>query len=162
MRNTNIKPEHVNELKAFIESLSEADHFEAIREIEKLKENARDRAFMIGADVYTSKDDPNSGCSAGGCTSFYDELYVFAEDMSLNAVLVYIESEGLDPFQCVQMENRRPCGEDYYNAVPVLPSLRKKWHMFGGAYIKSSDSRFREVTGMRYPVPVHDRIEEWN
>ena len=29
--------------------------------------------------------------------------------------------------------------------------------MFGGNYLKTSDSRFKDLTGISYPVPVHDR-----
>ena len=32
--------------------------------------------------------------------------------------------------------------------------------MFGGNYLKTSDSRFKDLTGISYPVPVHDRTEE--
>lgn len=32
--------------------------------------------------------------------------------------------------------------------------------MFGGNFLKTSDSRFKDIAGIRYPVPVHDRTEE--
>ena len=165
MNNTIYRHEYFEELKSYIENLktNHADEFErACRELHYLEERRREKEFVISAEVYAGKHDSACECSNGGCTAHYRDLYVFAEKISLTAVLLYIYKEDLDPFQCVQMENRRPCGEDYYNAVPVLPSLRKKWHMCGGAYIYTSDSRFREVTGMHYPVSVHDRIEEWN
>jgi hypothetical protein len=34
------------------------------------------------------------------------------------------------------------------------------WLMMGGNYVSTSDSRYREITGIAYPVPVHDRIEK--
>lgn len=162
MNETNNRHEYFEELKSFISALSDDEKEKAYQEIRKLERNRREKEFVISAEVYAGKHDPECKCSNDGCTAHYKDLYVFSEKISLTTVLVYIDRRGLDPFQCVQMENRRPCGEDYYNAIPVLPSLRKKWHMFGGAYIKTSDSRFSEVTGIRYPVPVHDRIEFYN
>ncbi len=32
---------------------------------------------------------------------------------------------------------------------------------FGGNYVATSDSRFREATGSSRPLPVHDRAESW-
>lgn len=37
----------------------------------------------------------------------------------------------------------------------VIPD--KGWHMFGGNYVSTSDSRFREAFG--HVLPVHDRVE---
>lgn len=46
-------------------------------------------------------------------------------------------------------------GEPYIYAEPAQPGN----YMFGGTYIKTSDSRFREATGISYPIPLHDRQE---
>ena len=46
----------------------------------------------------------------------------------------------------------------YVHAEPIVD--KGKWYMFGGNYLKTSDSCFKDLTGIRYPVPVHDRTEE--
>ena len=48
-----------------------------------------------------------------------------------------------------------PTVKGYYYAIPEDPSTTKKWWMFGGCYIKTSDSRFP----FKYPVALHDRTE---
>lgn len=47
-------------------------------------------------------------------------------------------------------------GSEYIHAVPA--SLAGKQTMFGGNFIYTSDSRFSVVS--KYPIPVHDRIEQ--
>jgi hypothetical protein len=40
----------------------------------------------------------------------------------------------------------------------AVPAGEDRWLMFGGNFIWSSDSRFRNEVS-EYPIPVHDRIE---
>jgi hypothetical protein len=47
------------------------------------------------------------------------------------------------------------CGRPY---LKVRPAGEKRWCMFGGNFLWSSDSRFRQEVSER-PIPVHDRIE---
>jgi len=55
-------------------------------------------------------------------------------------------------------------GKEYVHAEPFFcedwPEERfKNRHvMFGGNFLYSCDSRFREICS--YPIPIHDRIEE--
>lgn len=37
---------------------------------------------------------------------------------------------------------------------------RPGWFMYGGNIAEASDSRFYELTGVRYPLHIHDR-KEW-
>jgi len=56
---------------------------------------------------------------------------------------------------------RRTIGDHVYvHAEPVdpPPAGHFGW-MAGGAYIETSDGRWRAVTGIDYPVPLHDRCE---
>jgi len=43
--------------------------------------------------------------------------------------------------------------------VKHFKPVTKKWTMFGGNFVYTSDSRFRELYG-NAPVKVHDRIED--
>ena len=55
-----------------------------------------------------------------------------------------------------RMVTRKIGGELYYHLEPV-DAPANKWVMFGGNYGKCSDSRFPS----RYPLPIHDRIEDY-
>jgi hypothetical protein len=57
----------------------------------------------------------------------------------------------------VQIVERNIRGEIYLTAYPVKEDGTLDKGMFGGTFIYSSDSRFREISP--YPVPLHDRFE---
>ena len=65
------------------------------------------------------------------------------------------EENGIDVNKAVRLVYRENL--DYIHAEPIVD--RGRWYMFGGNYLKTSDSRFKDLTGIRYPVPVHDRTE---
>lgn len=76
---------------------------------------------------------------------------------------LYILSEQKGPFEpqdirdCVYIEWREICGEPYINCKPAY--FRKRWYMAGGNFLYTSDSRFRDITKSKYPIPIHDRYE---
>ena len=43
----------------------------------------------------------------------------------------------------------------HYSVRPLKESEEGKWLMFGGTYVKTTDSRFP----FDYPLPLHDRYE---
>lgn len=47
-------------------------------------------------------------------------------------------------------------GTEYVHAEP-LATAEQQHYMFGGNYVTSCDSRVQSIN--RYPIPVHDRIE---
>lgn len=53
--------------------------------------------------------------------------------------------------------NRRQIYGEYLTAYPM--NTDGAWFMASGAYLTTSDARYREITGMSYPVPLHDRTE---
>lgn len=57
----------------------------------------------------------------------------------------------------VHIKTKNVSGRDYVYAVPA--GHDGKWLMFGGNFIWSSDSRFRELSTQ--PIPLHDRVEPW-
>lgn len=56
-------------------------------------------------------------------------------------------------FPEINIVRRNIAGRDYMHAVPA--SMKDEQTMFGGNFIWSADSRFREVS--QYPLPLHDR-----
>lgn len=78
-------------------------------------------------------------------TSQYNRLYIVGEDIPPIA-------EPQDPEQMLVIQKRG----DYIYAVPAI-NPKGPW-MFGGSFVYTSDSRFRQKIN-DYPIPVHDRVE---
>lgn len=95
-------------------------------------------------------------CTNGGVSSCLDTLELFAPHLSFAQVANHCLENGIDVNKAVKLVYRENL--DYIHAEPIID--RGKWYMFGGNYLKTSDSRFKDLTGIRYPVPVHDRTEE--
>lgn len=130
----------------------------ATLELTRLKREVNACAYYIHVNVLRNGN--GYDCTNGGETAQCDCFTLFTHRMNRNAVILAIEEMGLNPAECLQVENRKPCGNDYYNAVLLTPGRRDKWHSFGGNFVYSSDSRYREVTSLPYPISVHDRVEE--
>lgn len=60
------------------------------------------------------------------------------------------------PSDVVMYLDRRPDGLPC--AKPLDSTTTGKWYMFGGNFLWTSDSRFREISD--HPIPVHDRHED--
>jgi hypothetical protein len=95
-------------------------------------------------------------CTNGGVSSCSDSLELFAPHLSFAQVVSYCLENGIDVNKAVKLVYRENL--DYVHAEPIVD--KGKWYMFGGNYLKTSDSCFKDLTGIRYPVPVHDRTEE--
>ena len=90
------------------------------------------------------------GCSAGGPSERFEQFTLVDPSVS-------------GPFEpskdSPEINIRRiNCGGEYIFAVPA--SLADKQVMAGGSFIYSSDSRFRDVCP--YPIPIHDRVEDFS
>jgi len=87
-------------------------------------------------------------CTIDGITSKNDRL-----------VLVWDEDGECNPENTVKLVRRNiptRSGNPYLTAYPVNEDgTPRTGGMFGGNYIKTSDSRFPSD----YPIPVHDRFE---
>lgn len=59
--------------------------------------------------------------------------------------------EPSDGAPAIRLVRRNLWGEEYIHAEP----MEKGSYAFGGSFIYSSDSRFREIN--KYPIPLHDR-----
>lgn len=87
-------------------------------------------------------------CTNKGISSDHDRLYIVSDDGW--SVLTDIR-------ECVTVERRIIGHSEYVNVRPVYKADR--WYMSGGNYLFSSDARFKEATGVDYPVAIHDRYE---
>lgn len=95
------------------------------------------------AFVYKHKD---RDCTNGGISSTRDMLYILDKETHI--------FEPSDLRECVTVEQSSTLS---IRAKPIFCPGR--WYMAGGNFLYTSDSRFREVTGCSYPVPIHDRYE---
>lgn len=89
-------------------------------------------------------------CTAGGVTSKYDTFLLVGEGIPE----LFEAREGEVVLRLVK---RNIGGKEYLHVEPTEEITRGRWVMFGGNFIFSSDSRFRNVS--QYPLAVHDRIE---
>ena len=87
-------------------------------------------------------------CTNGGISAERRELYILDSDGPF---------EPSDIRECVIVERKMILGHEHINAKPVY--CQNKWYMMGGNFLYTSDSRFREYTGLSYPIPIHDRYE---
>lgn len=95
-------------------------------------------------------------CTNGGVSSRTDSFDLFAPHLTFAQVADHCLEKGIDMNKALKLVCREH--PDYIHAEPIID--RGKWYMAGGNFVKSSDSRFKDLTGIRYPVPVHDRTEE--
>lgn len=66
--------------------------------------------------------------------------------------------EECEEYPAVKIVKRNifPGEQPYIHAIPANAEP-DEYFAFGGSFIYSSDSRFFENTGCRYPIPLHDR-----
>lgn len=95
-------------------------------------------------------------CTNGGVSSRSDSFDLFASHLSYAQVVDYCLEKGIDVNKALKLVHRENL--NYIHAEPIIN--RSKWYMAGGNFVKSCDSRFKDLTGIGYPVPVHDRTEE--
>ena len=100
----------------------------------------------LTAEVYKSG---LGDCTNGGISSYQRELHVLAAQKG--------PFEPEDIRQCVYIERREVMGKEYVDCKPAY--CRKRWYMMGGNFLYTSDSRFKEITGISYPIAIHDRYE---
>lgn len=102
--------------------------------------------------VYRSADS-DYDCTNGGASSRFTELCLTNVDGPW---------EPTDEIPAAKLVVRDIGGK----TLSIVPDeVADKWHMFGGNYAATSDSRFGEacykMTGQRWygAVPIHDRVE---
>lgn len=100
----------------------------------------------LPVDVYKSG---YGDCTNHGISSSADRLYLLAKGG--------YPFEPNDIRECVIPEPREVMGKQYLNAKPIYHTGR--WYMAGGNFIYTSDSRYKDITGLSYPIAIHDRYE---
>lgn len=106
--------------------------------------------IVSGLTAYVYRDSIGSGdCTNGGISSRRKELYILSENGG--------PFEPSDVRECVTIEHRQVMDKEYVNAKPVYH--KKRWYMAGGNFLYTGDSRYKEITGISYPVSIHDRYE---
>lgn len=100
----------------------------------------------LTAEVYRSS---LGDCTNNGVSSYARELYI------LDAQKGPFEPD--DIRQCVYIEKREIMGQEYVDCKPAY--CRKRRYMAGGNILYTSDSRFKQITGISYPIAIHDRYE---
>lgn len=114
-----------------------------------LAEGLGKKADRLGHVFYMTEEFPEP-CEI---VQYRDYLTVYVLRSTLGD---YCLEKGIDVNKVLKLVYREHL--DYIHAEPIIG--RSKWHMAGGNFVKSSDSRFKNLTGIGYPVPVHDRTEE--
>lgn len=102
----------------------------------------------LSCSIYTDK---NIGdCSNNGISSRFRDVYVFCPDGN-----VEIDLDNM-PENFVNLEIRHFSFGTFKRFISC--SNNGRWCSFGGAFVWSCDSRFREHFS-EYPIPLHDRYE---
>jgi hypothetical protein len=96
-------------------------------------------------------------CSNGGVSARRNNVCLFPEHLSIEEIKFIAVHNKLELDECVKVISNVKL--DYIKAVPITLLESGKWFMFGGCYVKTSDSRFKEITNCKYPIPLHDRID---
>lgn len=113
--------------------------------IEKMKEMYNVQHGLM-AEVFKN---PFDDCTNKGISSKTDTLYIAYDKAPL--ILMDIRD-------CVTVEKIQTRYGDRVRCKPLYESNNK--YAFGGNFLYTSDSRFKEITGIEYPVPIHDhRVE---
>lgn len=89
-------------------------------------------------------------CTNNGISGNHDRLYILSKDG------YSVPSDIRELVQIEQIEQRYTGGE-YVSVKPVYKADR--WYMSGGNFLFSCDTRFKEATGIDYPIPIHDKHE---
>lgn len=118
---------------------------------------------FMGGWVYRDAD--GCDCTNNGASARFKRLYVVRREVTVREVEEFcFHNPQYDPEQFFKVdyqfyESKNPMFAGYVRLDPVVKQFGA-CNMFGGNYLASSDSRFKDfVCGCQYPVPVHDRWE---
>lgn len=67
-----------------------------------------------------------------------------------------LDESQIKGFPVIKIVRRLVSGREYVHAEPEGDTRHA---MYGGCILDSSDTRFRETTGVMYPIKLHDRYE---
>ena len=113
--------------------------------IEKMKEMYN---VQHGLRAHVLKS-PFDDCTNKGISSKADSLFI-----------VYDKGPFIlrDIRNCVTVEKMQMRYEDHVRCKPIYRG--SEWYADGGNFLHTIDCRFKEITGIEYPVPIYDhRVE---
>ena len=93
------------------------------------------------------RDASGGDCTNGGASSRFKRATLWRGRVPKGST-----SDSIAIFELVETN---VSGEPYPKAVPAGET---RWTMFGGNFLWSCDSRFRNEVSER-PIPIHDRVE---
>lgn len=108
-------------------------------------------------DVYRF---PMGDCTNGGISGRFPTLELACEFGNHS-----FDADVAIPINFCAVEHRSLSGEDCFDIVPATVDENGKivkrpgWWMAGGNIGYTCDSRFSELTGIHYPLKIHDRKE---
>ena len=91
-------------------------------------------------------------CSNHGISSRHSEILVLCPDG-----FIEVDMDNPPDNLCV-VEKRILWGEKHYYVRPYAEADGVGW-MYGGCLVDSSDARWHKLTGIDYPLHLHDRTE---
>lgn len=103
-----------------------------------------------GLTLWVYSDRMPGDCTNGGISSRYRELILVGDGIE-GPVSVDLDDA---PENVVRIVTRQIGGREYKHIEPL--NKGGKWHMAGGNFAYTSDSRFPSD----YPLSIHDRVEE--
>ena len=111
--------------------------------------------MRLTVDIYRNSF---GGSSNGGISSVHNEAILTNE----RVLPEEIKASGLPIIQVVKRYGLGVNGGIYVHAEPVRSGCaieKSIGPMAGGTFVFTSDSRYREITGVDYPISLHDRWE---
>lgn len=107
-------------------------------------------------NVFTDKS--GIDCTNGGVSSRYNKIYLFKEYLDKNEIIRFMKDilkENEE--QAFIVETLKMGSHIYERAIQV--KHKSGILMAGGNYAYSSDSRYKDISKISYPISLHDRIE---
>ena len=110
--------------------------------------------------VSVLRDSRLGDCTNNGISSRFDSLLIACPDGPQS-----FDADELLPLNFCVMERRNLGFTEHVRIVPAAVNERGEvvkrpgWWMFGGNVARSGDSRFFDLSGIRYPLDIHDRRE---
>ena len=93
-------------------------------------------------------------CSNHGISERYKEILIECKDGPVD-----IDDNNLPENLCKVV--KRDLGFAVYVHVEPVAKVKGAGWMYGGTIVDTSDGRFRDITGIDYPLHFHDRDETW-
>lgn len=94
--------------------------------------------------------DSLADCTNGGISSRKDTLYMVDGKK--------YPFEPCDIRECVSVKKIDVMGSVHVYASPLYRS--EDWYMAGGNFLYTGDGRYKDMTGISYPISIHDRCED--